>query len=488
MTRAMPSLPAEARTQGGTGPGTRLEIGILGTFHAWRVTESGREPVLWSRPTGMALLKLLAVQPGHQLHEELAVEALWPGIDTETGRDRLRRSLYLARQALEPDVETRSPAGLMHRAGRLVVLAPAPAVRIDADEFEEGARLALAAADIGSLQESLDLYGGPLLAEDPFEDWAITRREALAALRLKLLRALASIHQASGRTSEAIGALQAILAGDPGQEDIVRMLMWLHTQAGSRHTAFQLYQQCRRFLNEELGAAPEKETEALLQELLNAVPAPSVASAKPGALPVPAVLRQKFRTELVGRRHTLLSLAEGLGISVKDQGPRFRGGRTLLLSGDAGIGKTRLAAELAESAYASGMAVLWGSAREGEGQGPYGAISQAVDGFLVGLSTGDGLSLSRSFSELSSILPSLPRTERAVAGTGDGERARFMNAIVRLLDDVAMNLAPARGLLLVLDDLHAADAGTLNVVTHLTRNADGHPWSVLLLFRPEDVN
>jgi SARP family transcriptional regulator, regulator of embCAB operon len=96
-------------------------------------------------------------------------------------------------------------------------------------------------------------------------DWVEQRREGLRGLLLRGLDVLAEVHAANGEQALAVRAAEQAVALEPFRESGYRRLMRLHDGAGNRGEALRVYQQCRRLLAEELGAAPSPETDALMR-------------------------------------------------------------------------------------------------------------------------------------------------------------------------------------------------------------------------------
>src|SRR5205814_9278736 len=127
---------------------------------------------------------------------------------------------------------------------------------LDVAEFGRAAAVARQAREPRAYAEALGLYGGDLLPEDRYEDWAAGRREELRALHLALLLELARLHQARGEAAAAIEALRQLVAGDQAREEAHVALMTLLARGGRRHQALRQYQRLREALRRELDAEP----------------------------------------------------------------------------------------------------------------------------------------------------------------------------------------------------------------------------------------
>ncbi|MFD4651905.1 ATP-binding protein [Streptomyces sp. NPDC058441] len=443
-----------------------LHLHLFGGFVATR--DNGPAPAeRWTRPSAQTLVKLLAVTPEHQLHREQAMDICWPDADQQSATGSLRVALHAARRALEPELAPRASSSYLITDGALLRLDPAT-VRIDADEAETAARAALTTGDAGHLAAALAMFTGELLPEDRYASWAQARREHLVALREEVQLALAAAHMAQGSHAEAVAVAEQVLAASPAEELAHRIVIDACLHQGLRRRAVHQYHVCRAALDAELGVRPGPETERLHQEALAAGPA-----AAPAGPTLPAPLRAPAGTPLRGRDEHLARLLTAGGPPVT------------LLGGEAGVGKTRLAGEVARRAAEAGAAVLWGGGHDAEGHTPYGAFAEALDGWLADRDTGERARVGAEYPELAAFLPSLGRVRDGERRSPEEERDRLFRATSGLLGE----LAAARPLLVVLDDLHAADEGSYQLLSHLARRAatTGTALRFLVTYREEEV-
>jgi DNA-binding SARP family transcriptional activator len=157
-----------------------IHVTLLGRF---AVTVGG-VPVAevgWKRRQGAAVVKVLALAPGRRLHREQVIDLVWPDDTIAEAVPKLHKAAHFARRAIGV------PDSVVLR-GDQVVLYPGGSVTVDAVQFEDLARRALAAGDAAAAREALALYGGELLPADRYEEWAETRREQLSQSHLDLLR------------------------------------------------------------------------------------------------------------------------------------------------------------------------------------------------------------------------------------------------------------------------------------------------------------
>jgi predicted ATPase len=181
---------------------------------------------------------------------------------------------------------------------------------------------------------------------------------------------------------------------------------------------------------------------------------------------------------IVGRAAELESLDQALA-----ELERRRSGALELL-GEPGMGKTRLLAELEARADGRRFLALTGSASELEHELPFGVFVDALDDYVLGLEPRSLASLDdETRTELANVLPSLAApADQAAAGLRD-ERYRTHRAVKRLLEA----LAEKRPLVLILDDLHWADSGSLELIGALLRRPPAAPVLIALALRPRQI-
>ncbi|MFC8720594.1 BTAD domain-containing putative transcriptional regulator, partial [Kitasatospora sp. NPDC057198] len=290
-------------------------------FEGFRAERDSGPPLSerWPRPGARALVKVLAVTPGHRLHREQAMETCWPDADPSAAAGSLRVALHAARHALEPELAPRAASSYLKADGGLLLLDPA-AVWIDADHAEQAAEDALADGRVGQLADALAQFTGELLPEDRYAHWAEPRRTRLDRLREQLLLRLAAAHLDRGRPEDAAACAEQVLATSPAEELAHRLLIDACLRQGQRRRALRQYHQCREALDTELGIRPGPETERLHRAALAAAPAPAPATAA-----LPARLRSAAPARLYGREAELGRLLDPAGPPVR------------LLTGEAGI-------------------------------------------------------------------------------------------------------------------------------------------------------
>jgi DNA-binding SARP family transcriptional activator/tetratricopeptide (TPR) repeat protein len=453
----------------------RLTLRLFGGFHAHL---GAGTPLPLTARKAQALLAYLAVRPGQAHPRDKLATLLWP----DTSDDQARQSLRVALVALRRALSSAEPAILMAE-GETLGLA-APAVDVDVVAFER--RLAEGTPE--ALAEAARLYQGDLLegfriAEAPFEEWLTAERARLYELAVEGLGKLLQHQLAAGPVPVAVQTALRLVALDPLQEPVHRALMRLHVAQGRRGAALKQYQVCVAVLRRELGADPEIETRRLYQEIVRR-PSPIEArrsdqaerhaSGPSSGAPSRSALPGE-ETPLVGRETELEQLRTLLEASVEGRG------HLVVITGEAGIGKTRLLSALATEAVKRQCRVLIGRCHESDSILPFGPWVEACRS--SGLSTDDEVlcrltpdrraELSRLLPEVNA--PGLPRP-------GDSD-LRLFEGVTQLMEEAASR----EPVLLMLEDLHWADEMSLRLLAFVSRRVQPWPALVVATARVEDL-
>ncbi|MBK8809427.1 MAG: PD40 domain-containing protein [Acidobacteria bacterium] len=242
-----------------------IEISLLGRFGA-KIDGVPIDEKRWSRSSAKSLVKLLALKPFHTLHREQIMDLLWLEQTPETALNNLNKAIYGARRAFEPDLEKGSASQFLVTQKNQIVLSSPGMLRIDLDEFERLANLALQNNDIDAGQKALEIYQGDLLTEDIYEDWIYSRRETLRLLFRKTATKTAALYAAGNDRTASIEILKKLSCDDPSDEYVQRLLMRLYAETGSKYQAIKQFEQCRDSLR-ALGIEPESETIKIEQSI-----------------------------------------------------------------------------------------------------------------------------------------------------------------------------------------------------------------------------
>ena len=426
-----------------------------------------------------ALLALLLLHANQVVSSDRLVEELWEdGAPPEDAARTLQVTVSRLRKSLEPArargavsslLETRAPGYRvslepqsldLHRFQAL--FADGQAARM-AGEPERASKL---------LRHALALWRGAPLADLAYESFAQAETARLADLRVRALEERIQADLECGHGADLVAELERLAAEHPSRERLRAQLMLALYRAGRQAEALEAYRETRATLVEELGIEPGRELQDLHESILRQDPAlqPQAAS-EPDTEPAQDEQEAAAASEaaapggsFVGRNREVAEFAGALQDALAGRAALF------LIAGEPGIGKSRLGDEVTVLAEERGAKVLWGRCWEAGGAPAYWPWVQALRVYIrdrdcerLRAELGGGAAdLAQVVPELHELFPDLP-----VQPSLDPEGARF-----RLFDSTASFLRAAgqeQPLVLVLDDLHAADEPSLLLLRFLAR-------------------
>jgi DNA-binding SARP family transcriptional activator/predicted ATPase len=453
-----------------------LSLTLLGGFQG-RVGVSA--PLTLPTRKSRALLAFLALPPGRSHPRERLASLLWGGMREPQARRGLRQSLFTLRKA----VGVEPPALLVD--GQTVALSPT-AVDVDVVEFEHQ----VAEGTPAALERAAALYRGDLLEglalqEAPFEEWLLAERERLHELALEALAKLLRHQRITGATEAALQTALRLLALDPLQEPVHRALMRLYVELGRRASALRQYQICIGVLQRELGVEPETTTKQLYQEILRQRPSHAAADVESPVTPhagptgAPALPDEALPRELplIGRETEIHRLGEALSWAWEGHG------QVVALIGEAGVGKSRLLAEVAAEAVARGGRVLVGRCYEAEQILPFASWVDAFRAGHVDAQMGVLESLNPLWrTELARLLPELGVPGHGPA-QGPVDYRRLFESVARLVRHLVLH----QPVMLIFEDLHWGDEMSLRLLSFVGRRLRMWPILVVGTAREEDL-
>ncbi|MCW5851330.1 MAG: AAA family ATPase [Anaerolineae bacterium] len=430
-----------------------------------------------------ALLYYLASQPVHVFTRSHLCALLWEDSSEAEGRNSLSTTLSRLRQSL--------PLFPLLAEGDQLAWRATDEVWVDTQVF-------------GAVHPSLaewrtvaDLWRGPFLdgfmVRDSvgYDEWLRQMRSIWEQRYLTLLWQVGEDAAAAREWATVQDAAHRALVVDSLQERFHRSLMAALYQTGDRAAALAQYDQLVRVLTRELGAAPDPATVRLLEAIRDG----SLARAqprltrRPGApltpqpVPAPAL-------PLLERQAELTRLEEHLRRTEARRPARPASpAQLVMLEGEAGIGKSRLLAELVwrlGQNNPAGWTVVQGHCYEAERSFPYHPLIDALTPLVATL---DLASLDLPdvwLAEVARLLPDLAAGHPAGAPKKEGEQGQDQR---RLFEGVARFMAALpQPLLVLLDDLHWADAATLQLLAYLVRHLDQQPILFVAATRSDDVD
>ncbi|RME63153.1 MAG: hypothetical protein D6790_05175, partial [Caldilineae bacterium] len=449
-------------------------------FQSLQVLYDARQWPVKLLPKATPLWAYLLLHAGQPTPRRSLAFALWPDASEETALANLRRHLHHLKAALPP-----SPAvPWLLTDAQTVQWNPEVDFWCDAREFQR-----LIQEPDGS-EDAVALYRGDLL-ESCYDELILRDRERLREQYLHALATLVEQQRARRAYPQAIALANRLLAADPLSEDTVRLLMALHHEAGDRAAALQAYTTFRRRLHEELQVDPMPETQALVETIRRGgqtgeQPEEARTGRKGGQSPplqeTAPPRRRGLALPFVGRRAELAQLLEHWSRAAQGKGS------LVMIGGEAGVGKTRLAEEFAHQVTRQGGRVLVGHSLPNAGT-PYGPFVDALRSALPLLAALDLPPFWQAV--VAQLLPELPARRGAHAPPlpplpaldPERERLRLFEGLVRCL----AALSGPRPLVLLLEDLHWTGVGAAELLVFLGRRTTNLPVLLVGSYRPEDL-
>ena len=415
-----------------------LEMRLFGAFEL----RADGAPVALVSARAQSLLAYLALRPGTAQRRDRVAFLLWPGSTDRQARTNLRHLLHTLRGAL-PGADRH-----LRATTQTVELCD---VATDVAAFDA----ALAGDDATALRTAADLYCGDLLA-DRYDEWAAAERDEYRRRAAALLARLVPLLEDAGDPAAAVRYAERARDLEPLAEQPHRVLLRLYAALGDRSRAVRVYHECVATLERELGVGPSAETRRLYEALLPGTSAPpraGGAAAFVGRGPQRRRLVEQWRAAAGGTPHLVV------------------------VTGEPGIGKTRLVEEFRQWAARQGARTASARSYPAEGTLAYAPVAAWLRG-LDPARWRAHLGPAR-LAALAALVPELP----AEPGPPDP------GARLRLFDAAAAALRGTGGpVLLVADDLHAADAPTLQFLHYLLRGEAPGPLLVAATARLDETD
>jgi DNA-binding SARP family transcriptional activator/tetratricopeptide (TPR) repeat protein len=416
----------------------------------------------------VVLVAFLVMHAGSAQARQRIAGLLWPESTDAQALTNLRRELHHLRQVLGDEASlVVTPRDLCWR--------DTTTCRVDVRVFDAERRAALVAASAGDddgilrhASAAIAAYRGELLP-GVYEDWLLDARSQLERQCVDLCDLICGARARTGDLAGAVEAARRRVRLQPLEEVGYRALMELQADLGDRAGAVSTYHHCASVLERELGVAPDPATRTAFQRLM----AHARPAVRPPAAASPAAGRPGLAAaQLVGRSAELSALQEVWRSAVAGR----RG--LVLIRGDAGVGKTRLAADVAEMARLQGAIVAtaqcFGAARRL-------ALAPVADWLRNDAVQSAAATLDPVWrAEVSRLLPAGGRITGSKATTDGWQRHRFFEGLARAL------IAVRRPLLLVLENMQWCDQETLAFITFCLGLADDVQLLVAATVREED--
>ena len=424
--------------------------------------------------SGRSLFAYLLTYRDRPHTRDLLTGTFWPDLPDDVARRRLSQALWQVRRAL-------APYPVLLTEGTTVQINPELPLWLDVEEFTRhrvqlmGGGTAEGSETLLHGESCLQQYRGDFLA-GYYDDWALAEQERLRELFLAALGRLVVAYKGRGDYQAALAHARRLAGEDPLREEAHREVMSLCHVLGRGVEALRQYDICRRVLADELGAGPSPETEALAAEIAERSGPQEPPWAPVAARPSPApLLDQPDRLPLVGRQAELAEILKQVEAAAQGAGG------LVLVYGEAGVGKTRLLRELARNAQWRGIRTTWGRCYELAGLQAYQPLVEVLRTDLPLL--GEAFLEPLWRAELARLLPELATRESPAPLGPEHEQHRLWEAIARGF----LALARAAPGLVLLEDAHWIDVGSLAAIRYLLPRLESVPLLIVVTARGEEV-
>jgi DNA-binding SARP family transcriptional activator len=458
-----------------------MNFQILGPL---RVVNGDDREIALGGPKPSAILALLILNANEVVSADRLIEELWDGQPPPTAAKSLQVHISRLRRALGEGANG-SGVPLVTRAGGYALDADPDS--IDALRFERIVAEGSAALSEGDhalasarLRSALAMWRGNALSDFAYSSFAQDAIARLDGLRTVAHENAIEAELALGRHGELIPELRSLVGRHPLSERLRAQLMLALYRAGRQAEALGVYRAGRRVLVDQLGIEPSSDLRELERAILEQDP--KLAAPEPQRRARRDKRSAKGSAPLfVGYEHELGALEDVLEAALVGRG------RVALLSGEPGVGKTRLADELTRVANARGAEVLWARCWEGAESAPaFWPWSQVLRALVAGREPaalrGE---LADRAHDLAQLVPELGGAESPKARSDDPQIARFR--LFEAVETLIRRAARHEPLVLVFDDLHAADPSTLSLLAFIGSTALNIPLLIVGTYRDTEV-
>jgi DNA-binding SARP family transcriptional activator len=432
----------------------------------------GGEPVDLTAAKPIAVLTYLAVTRASHPREHV-LDLLWTESAVESGRKNLRNALWTLRKTLGDDV--------LRTSGEYLTLSDN--IWTDVRALEQAAE-SQSSTTLDDLQSAVDLYRGPLadgLVLDfapEFELWLTAERERLANLYLQVLDTLIEAHRTAGDWTGVIALARQGLKHHPWQESLYQALIEAHARRGERSEALKQFEALRLVLDRELGIEPLPETQTLRDAVKRGMNVSSTSS----VLRTPSFER---KPQSAGGVPFVDRTDERAMLDIELEAASTGQARVVLLTGELGIGKSRLWAEWSGK-MGAGVTVLETGCLATTQAVPLAPLAELFSDVRSGAALGPG---PHAFPFTSGLAPFRGGTEGSPGGlelqlaAQPSDRLATFEAYVQYLVSLG-----ARPLVIFIDDLHWADDTTLEWLGYLVHRLRDYPLLLVGAYQPQGVS
>jgi len=457
-----------------------LQIQMLGPFQTWQQQNA----LSWPTKKSKALFQILLIEPGKLVPTDLLFEYLWPDLTPNKAQNNLWVTVSQLRRVLQPDSPAHTRSDYILKKDEGYKFNSESEYWLDSEEVATHITSASSATDlfkrISALESARSLFHGDFLEDEPYAEWTQISRIQWRRRYEKILADLAEAYGQNGHFQQASELCREILTLDSANESACRLFMRCLVSLREIPAALKVYEDVVHTLRSEFDIDPMPETTALFHQIHQLD--------RGGDLGIKdwtfSSIESAISSPCVGRGREISQFSNLLSHIAAGQG------QTAVVSGEPGIGKSRLIQEMTILAHQQGFQTFIAQCFEVEQTLPYLSLINLVRQII----TNDNrwqLLAPIWLRELSVLLPEMAEvTSSATTLTPplddlyESEQGRLFQAIFHFF----ANQAEVQRSILMIEDIHWSDPATLLCLHYLTRNIAPLQIGFILSYREENLS
>ena len=458
-----------------------LQIQLLGSFQAWRQ----QIILVWPTKKCKALFQILLIEPGKLVPAELLFEYLWPDLPPNKAQNNLWVTVSQLRRVLQPDSPAHTRSDYILKKDEGYCFNSQSDYWLDSEEVAMHITSARSATDlvkrISALESARSLFHGDYLEDEPYAEWTQISRIQWQRRYEKILADLAEAYGQNGHFQQASELCREILRLDSANESACRLLMRCLVSLRENPAAIKVYQDLEHTLRSEFEIDPMPETTALFYQIHQLD--------KGGDLGFEdwtlSSMESAISSPCVGRGREISQFSKLLSHISAGQG------QTAVVSGEPGIGKSRLIQEMTILAHQQGFQTFIAQCFEVEQTLPYLSLINLVRQIITNDNRWQTIA-PIWLRELAVLIPELEEAAASSATTlapplddlDESKQGRLFQAIFHFF----ANQAEGQRSIIVIEDIHWSDPATLLCLHYLTRNIAPLQIGFILSYREENLS
>lgn len=457
-----------------------LRIQLLGPFQAWQ----GQNTLVWPTKKVKALFQILLIEPGKLIPKDLLFEYLWPDLPPNKAQNNLWVTVSQLRRVLQPDSPAHTRSAYIQKKGEGYCFNSESDYWLDSEEVATQITSTRLAPDllkrISALESALSLFHGDYLEEEPYAEWTQFPRMQWQRRYKQILIDLAEAYGQNGHFRQASELCREILSLDRTNESACRLLMICLVYQGEIPAALSVYEDVVQSLRSDFDIEPMTETTDLLHQIHQLE--------KGRDLEIHdwtfSSIESGISTPCVGRGKEISQFSKLLSQASAGQG------RTVIVSGEPGIGKSRLIQEMTILAHQQGFQTFSTQCFEVEQTLPYQSLINLARQMITNDNRWQILApvwlreLTVLVPEIEEVASSATTRAPLLDDLVENHQGRLFQAIYHLF----LNQAEVQKSIFVVEDIHWADTATLLCLHYLTRYISSNQITLIFSYREENLS